>query len=610
MKALKYMMMLAAGALASAGCTDITDYPDGRLEFDHIFENPKLVGGYMNSCYADAVVSFGRPYGDNTYMASVSDEAHDTDDATNGTMYQWNMGFMTPFTRPWNPYSEVSKGRQEEWNFYSAIRRCNIMIDRVETATIRLESERELYRGEARGLRAYYYLRLLKNYGPVPLVLDNTSEAVDDWSGARKATYAEVTRQILKDCAEVIGYDPADYTHKWAGNSVIPANSELGWTSGASDAAMNRWNKAMCAGVMSEAALYAASPLNNDGTLDWAEAAEICKAALDLCLHNGYKLVTNNPTGDFTKYSYNAYDYFFVSAIDARGTNDTESILYTKDRFGAWQYCGLPTTEGQSRAGSCPSQELVDSYETLQGEMPVLGYADADHLQPILNPNAQYDPADPYANRDPRMKATLYYHGAPLMPLEPDNTVDTSEGGNCMLSPSSVRYTRTGYYIRKYSSPSSSRNGNNDGWMRTMRLAELYLNYAEAANEAASGTAPNEAVDAVNAVRDRVGMPKIPYGLSKDEFRTRVRNERRVELAYEGHRFYDVRRWKILDKTDRVVTGMKVTKQADGTPTYERFVVSHRNAYSDKWLRLPVPGEEVARLLTQTGENFQNPGWE
>ncbi len=594
MKLLKYMLMLAAGAVASTGCTDITDYPDGRMDFEHIFQNPKLVGGYMNACYVEGVNGYGDFFGDKTYMASVCDEAHDTDDATGGTMYQWNNGFVTPYMTPWeHAYTNASEMRTPEWNYYYAIRRCNIMIDRVETATIRLDSERESYRGEARGLRAYYYLRLIKNYGAVPLVLDNTSEAVDDWSGARKATFSEIARQIIKDSRE-----------------VIEKNTALGWTSGASDAAMNRWNKAMSAAVMSEAALYAASPLNNDGTLDWAEAAGICKEALDLCLQNGYKLVDRLPEGDFAKNSYNAYDHFFVSAIDARGTNDTESIIYTKRRWDAWQYCGLPTTEGQSRAGSCPSQELVDSYETLQGEMPVLGYQDDDHLRPILNPNAQYDEQNPYANRDPRLMATLYYHGARLLPLEEENLVDVSEGGNCMVSPTLVRYTRTGYYIRKFSAPTSSRNGNNDGWMRTMRLAELYLNFAEAANEAATGaTAPDEAVDAVNAVRARVGMPEIQKGISKDEFRTRVRNERRVELAYEGHRFYDVRRWNILKETDKVITGMKVVKDAAGNDTFERFVVSHRNAWDDKWLLLPVPGEEVARLYTQTGINFQNPGW-
>ncbi|MDE6628686.1 MAG: RagB/SusD family nutrient uptake outer membrane protein [Muribaculaceae bacterium] len=591
LNAIKYAMMLAAGAFA-AGCTDITDYPDGRMSFDDVFQNPKLVGGYMNSCYISAVGDYGQRYADHTFLASASDEAHDTDDAVGGTMYQWNSGFMTPFSVPWH-WIEISgntvKQREDIWNYYAAIRRCNIMVDRVESATIRLDSERESYRGEARGLRSYYYLELIRNYGGVPLVLDNTTELEDDWGTARKATFSEVAQQIIKDSREVI-YD----------------NTFLEWTSGVTDQAMNRWNKAMSAAVMSEAALYAASPLNNDGTITWADAAEICKEALDLCTSNGYALVTRQPENDYLRTSYNAYDYFFTSAIDTRAVNDTESILYAKNRMDAWQYCGRPTTEGQSSAGSCPSQELIDSYETLQGEMPVLGYADADHLQPILNPAAQYDEQNPYENRDPRLMATVYHHGSRLMPLEEDGLVDIREGGNCQVSDNQVRYTRTGYYIRKFSSPSSSRSGNNDGYMRRMRLAELYLNYAEAANEASvDGKAPDRAVRAVNQVRARVGMPELPYGMSQDEFRTRVRNERRVELAYEGHRFYDVRRWKILDQTDKVVTGVKV--DADGR--YSRFVVSRRNAWQDKFLRLPIPGDEVARLMMQTGVNMQNPGW-
>lgn len=591
LNAIKYAMMLAAGAFA-AGCTDITDYPDGRMSFDDVFQNPKLVGGYMNSCYISAVGDYGQRYADHTFLASASDEAHDTDDAVGGTMYQWNSGFMTPFSVPWYWMEIVGntvKQREDIWNYYAAIRRCNIMVDRVESATIRLDSERESYRGEARGLRSYYYLELIRNYGGVPLVLDNTTELEDDWGTARKATFSEVAQQIINDSREVI-YD----------------NTFLEWTSGVTDQAMNRWNKAMSAAVMSEAALYAASPLNNDGTITWADAAEICKEALDLCTSNGYALVTRQPENDYLRTSYNAYDYFFTSAIDTRAVNDTESILYAKNRMDAWQYCGRPTTEGQSSAGSCPSQELIDSYETLQGEMPVLGYADADHLQPILNPAAQYDEQNPYENRDPRLMATVYHHGSRLMPLEEDGLVDIREGGNCQVSDNQVRYTRTGYYIRKFSSPSSSRSGNNDGYMRRMRLAELYLNYAEAANEASvDGKAPDRAVRAVNQVRARVGMPELPYGMSQDEFRTRVRNERRVELAYEGHRFYDVRRWKILDQTDKVVTGVKV--DADGR--YSRFVVSRRNAWQDKFLRLPIPGDEVARLMMQTGVNMQNPGW-
>ena len=100
--------------------------------------------------------------------------------------------------------------------------------------------------------------------------------------------------------------------------------------------------------------------------------------------------------------------------------------------------------------------------------------------------------------------------------------------------------------------------------------------------------------------------PGIPYGLSCDQFRLRIRNERRVELAFEEHRFFDVRRWKMLDQTDKVITGMKAN--SDGS--YSRFVVdNNRKAYSEKFLLYPIPGDEAIRLQNASGTNCQNPGW-
>ena len=109
---------------------------------------------------------------------------------------------------------------------------------------------------------------------------------------------------------------------------------------------------------------------------------------------------------------------------------------------------------------------------------------------------------------------------------------------------------------------------------------------------------PNDAVDAVNAVRSRVGMPGIPYGLSCDQFRLRIRNERRVELAFEEHRFFDVRRWKMLDQTDKVITGMKAN--SDGS--YSRFVVdNNRKAYSENsyYIQYRVTKQSGYRMLQE-----------
>jgi hypothetical protein len=149
------------------------------------------------------------------------------------------------------------------------------------------------------------------------------------------------------------------------------------------------------------------------------------------------------------------------------------------------------------------------------------------------------------------------------------------------------------------------------------RLAEMYLNFAEAAYQATGNpeTAINigngmsmSARDAVNAIRRRVGMPDIPAGLSKDEFEKRYRNERRVELAYEGHRYFDVRRWKIMEQSERYVTGMRITKNDDGSFNYQR-ISFERDSYKEKLYFYPIPQGEIDKMFTHTGLDWQNPGW-
>lgn len=149
--------------------------------------------------------------------------------------------------------------------------------------------------------------------------------------------------------------------------------------------------------------------------------------------------------------------------------------------------------------------------------------------------------------------------------------------------------------------------------MPLFRLAELYLNFAEAAYQSAG---PDQQVggmsarEAVNIVRERVGMPGLPAGLSKADFERRYRKERRVELAFEDHRYYDVRRWKILEQTDRFVTGMKITKNNDGTFKYQRIRLADRKCSDAKFYLYPVNQTDVSKMLQISGQNWQNPGWE
>ncbi len=140
------------------------------------------------------------------------------------------------------------------------------------------------------------------------------------------------------------------------------------------------------------------------------------------------------------------------------------------------------------------------------------------------------------------------------------------------------------------------------------RLAEMYLNLAECACE--SGNL-DVAAEYTNLVRERSGMPALPEGLSQNQLRLRIRNERRVELAFENFRFDDVRRWKIIDQTEEHITGMKITKDAStGKLTYQRIsLVTRVNKGADKYLLYPMNEEEVRKMKSLTGDDWQTPGW-
>ena len=183
------------------------------------------------------------------------------------------------------------------------------------------------------------------------------------------------------------------------------------------------------------------------------------------------------------------------------------------------------------------------------------------------------------------------------------------------ISVNDRRSTRTGYYMRKFNNWQSNNSNNADGAIRLFRLAEVYLNFAESAYQSDGPDTPinlgngitMSARDAVNAVRKRAQMPDFPVGMSVNDFEKKYRNERRVELAFEEHRYFDVRRWKILEKTDRYLTGMRITKDGNAY-TYTRISFP-RNSWKDKYMLYAIDQDEVNKMLEFTGSNWQNTGW-
>jgi hypothetical protein len=239
-----------------------------------------------------------------------------------------------------------------------------------------------------------------------------------------------------------------------------------------------------------------------------------------------------------------------------------------------------------------PTQNLVDAFEMANGK-------------PITDPTSGYNPANPYANRDPRLALFIITNGSTFKTGTLSRAVETFEGGLDNL-PTNVNSTKTGYYMRKFLSEAATYNITGAAQRRKpwvfFRYPEVLLDYAEALNEAAGPSA--EVYNAVDLIRVRGGLATLPIGLSQVQMRDRIRNERRVELCFEEHRFFDVRRWKIAeDVFNQPIQGMKITKTGT-TLTYTPFVVETRVFKAANYY-YPISQTEINKAPALE----QNPGY-
>ncbi|MDE6511932.1 MAG: RagB/SusD family nutrient uptake outer membrane protein, partial [Muribaculaceae bacterium] len=254
--------------------------------------------------------------------------------------------------------------------------------------------------------------------------------------------------------------------------------------------------------------------------------------------------------------------------------------------------------------GNCPTGNLVSAYEMTNG-------------LPITDPNSGYDPQNPYKNRDSRLAATVAVNGE-KWPVNLDtDALEIWYGG---ANSRSVTYgTPTGYYLKKYVNGDQKISGSGvttskHTWV-LFRLGQVYLDYAEAVlNLCGNGyEVPDgftmSAADAINLVRKRAGQPDLPTGLNFEEFEKRYENERFVELAFEGHRMYDVRRWMKAPQYFNDIKVMEITKNGDGltyTPVTNPSYITKRTWPGDKAYFWPIPQYEVLK----SGALTQNPGWQ
>lgn len=480
--------------------------------------------------------------------------------ATDNAVYVWNTSSVYKiYDNKWAATNTVD----DVWgNMYKGIRAANSFLENYDEELLRRLSLNENYKEEmekyrmypyeVRALRAFYYFELAKRYGDVPLVRRTLD--VDEVNTLTRTPFMEIIDFIDAECSEVARELPVDQ-HDFF--------EETG-----------RVTKGMALALRSRALLYAASPLHNpsgDKEL-WRKAAV---AAHDVIAMNVYSLpkIDNDPL-------YNR---------DGANTVLSSPQLIFERRNGdsnSFEKNNLPIGFEGAQSGNTPTQNLVDAYEMANGE-------------PFSWDNPEHAAA-PYENRDPRFYKTIVYHGSEIM----GETVDVSEGGKNGLPQEGA--TETGYYLRKYINETISLDPNNTTSKAhhfiIFRYAEILLNYAEAATELVGPDAVPEgctltAREALNQVRTAAGMPGVED--AGDAFMTRVRNERRVELAFEDHRFWDIRRWKTGDVV-KDVYGVKVSS----TGEYTRYLVRNR-IWEDKMYLYPISKSEI----NKNPGLGQNPGW-
>lgn len=455
--------------------------------------------------------------------------------------------------------------------YYNGIRKCNKFFEQVNQVkttdhgadiivnNITAAVQKQRLIGEVFFLRAFFYSELVKRYGGVPLLSKTLTKGSD--ANIARSTYDNCVKFITQDCDSAFNRLPADYT---ASNLQNYFGRATKWSA-----------QALKARVL----LYAASPLNNPAN-DLAKWQAAMDAALPFT--NGstpfvLTAINNNMTNYEANFRGNPYsNKEMIWVLNETNQNYLETRNYSVgfDRGGG---------------GIAPSQNLVDAFE-----MKTTG-------KPITDANSGYNPAQPYSDRDPRLDASILHHGS----LFNGRTIDVTIGG--ADGPNKTNGTITGYYLKKFLDPALNLTNNQTArhfWI-FFRLPEMLLNYAEARNEFSG---PDASVyTALNSIRVRVGMPVLPAGLSQVQMRERIQNERRVELVFEGHRLWDVRRWKIAETTlGSSLRGMQVA-ESGATVSYTPFVLENR-VFQPKMYFYPIPLYEVD-VNTAIGRQNQNPGW-
>jgi hypothetical protein len=589
-----YYIILFSALVSGAGCKKYLDQvPNDRIRIEEVFRKKLLSERYLANVYSyindESDQWNGCPWLGNSDEADVTWSKY--------PIYDLNIGNMNAGTV-----------RFDKWgSYYAGIRSASYFIqhidENVEILNLNGQQLIDQYKAEARCLRAFYYFMLMRQFGPI-VILGDTVLAPD-----ASATGLQIPRSTFDEC---VNYVSQELDLAAAVLPLVPSSNGQ-----ASNLEYGRMTKGIALAIKSRLLLYAASPLYNGNTElagfkmeegvpliaqsydkeKWKKAADAAKAVIDMGLYALYK----DPGGDVKK---------SLQGIFFQAWNSEQIFVRKANSLHVWDTHCMPRQAG-GWCGIGATQEQVDAYFMKDGktrqESPLYTESGFTTVDGVSVSNM-------YVNREPRFYTDVTYNNCIFQ-------------GGSMKSPAAITFylsgpngknghptdwSRTGYLVRKNvgSQTNDGSGGNGQKQERPiilLRLGEIYLNYAEALNEYDPGNA--DILKYLNLIRERAGIPQygqganaLPVPASQDAMRTAIRAERRVELAFESHRWFDIRRWKIAPQVMGQVHGMDVNK--DGNEFYNRVVAAtHFFKPANYWFPISQYEMDRGRMLVQ------NPGW-
>jgi len=600
----KFIIILASMALVVSCDEEYLDQvPDDRLTFEEAFSKQSTVEQYLANVYSEVPNEFSQRY-------TVSQNSGPWTGASDEAEYVW--GFhMGNFLNQANWNATTNEVNDMWTNFYRGIRSASTFIQSVDQCQNCSSANVIQYKAEARVLRAYYYYNLMRTWGPVILVGDTPIPPDADLNalGLRRNSIDEITAYIVSELD--------------AAAALLDGTSFSGSNAGRMSAPFAR-------AIKEQTLLFAASPLFNGNTdysgltgedgaqlipqtydeQKWKTAADAAKAFIDQYVPGSFDLYKElNANGSLNPY---------LSTRNVMLEDYNEEIIYARPGGGnAFHYDVTPyhgrgslPSSVRGAGGLAATQEAVDAFFTSNGRSiddPQANY-EAEGFSDFQAPFdfTQRRTYNPWTNREPRFYTGITYNESLwLNRAEGDIITATWFDGNSGRNLGTNDYSKSGYIVRK-KMITGDRTINNRTFPM-LRLAELYLDYAEALNEYKPGDP--DILKYVNLIRERAGIPE--YGslelaapVGQDAVRNAIHRERRIELFVENVRYFDVRRWKIAeDVLDGPIHGKDINAPAEAD-FYNTVEIETRIFRPQDYL-WPIPqGELNANPSLQ-----QNPGW-